>query len=72
MSWISSIFSRDPQIYGAPYEDKNGKIRIRIFQYIGGKRDNLFYSSIEDTYPDKAHAVSILKRLRSSKILTDE
>ena len=42
MSWISSIFSRKPQIYGAPYEDKNGKIRIRIFQYIGGKRGQPF------------------------------
>ena len=72
MGWLTRLFSRGPQIYGAPYEDKNGAVRIRIFQMSGrSKRDNLFMSSIENVYPNKEAAVSLLKSVKWMKVLDE-
>ena len=72
MGWMTRMFSRGPQIYGAPYKDKNGAVRIRIFQLTGrSKRDNLFMSSIEDVYPNKEAAVSLLNSVKGMKVLDE-
>ena len=69
MSFWSKLFGGSGNgFFGQPYRDKAGKWRIRIYRVRGGAFDNLFNSSIEDTYPSKAAAVAILKSVKQMGI----
>ena len=67
MGFFSRLFNWN-RIYGEPFRDSNGLWRIRIYQLKGLDRDNLFSSSIEDTYPTREKAVEILKLVQEMEI----
>ena len=68
MGLFSSWFKSN-RVYGEPFRDKNGLWRIRIFQLNGLKRDSLFASSIEDTYPTREKAMEVLRLVKSMEIM---
>ena len=67
MRFFSRLFNWN-QVYGEPFIDKHGLWRIRIFRVKGLNQDNLFSSSIEDTYPTRKEAVKILKLVQEMEI----